>query len=201
MLNQAQAELEVKLTYMESIIPNNHRLAPLFIRNSLHSIIPENTEHIFVLGIGSNSINGDSLGPFVGTLLNNIFPKHLTVIASLQFPLDASNLEQELTRTSLPNNSFIIVIDSVLGTRSKLNSIVVRKGSLQPGIGLGNQLPSIGDCSVMGVVLENNPSLTSSLFYTNLHLIYTMASNISKGISLAIRQYFDYPSDYPILFK
>jgi putative sporulation protein YyaC len=194
-----KAELEIKVSSMENIIPYNHRLAPIFIRDSLHSLIPENTEHIFVVGIGSNAINGDSLGPFVGTLLNNIFPNHLSVLGSLQFPLDASNIEEELARISVPNNSFIIAIDSVLGSKSKVNSIMVREGSLHPGIGLGNHLPSIGDCSIMGVVLENNPSLTSSLFVTNLHLIYTMASSIAKGISLAIRQYFDYPSDYPIL--
>ncbi|RBW68330.1 spore protease YyaC [Bacillus taeanensis] len=186
----------------EEIIPYNHKLAPLFIRNTLHALIPEGTEHIYVVGIGSNLINGDSLGPFVGTLLRDLYPDHLTVRGNLQSPLDATTLVPEISRMILPKNSFVIAIDSVLGTAKTLNSIVVREGALLPGAGLNQHLPPIGDCSIMGVVLENNPAIEKGeLFYTNLHLIYTMAANIAKGISLAVRQYFNYPSNQPILLS
>jgi hypothetical protein len=53
----------------------------------------------------------------------------------------------------------------------------------------------------MGVVLGNTPEKVSSLLYTNLHFIYTMALNIAKGISLFIRKYFQYPSDHPLLLS
>ncbi|OAS88610.1 hypothetical protein A6K24_16160 [Metabacillus litoralis] len=184
---------------LEGIIPYSHKLAPLFIRNTLYNLIPEGTEHIYVVGIGSNLINGDSLGPFVGTLLQDMYPNHLTVLGNLKSPLDATTIVPRFSGIALPNNSFVVAIDSVLGSEGIVNTIVVREGSLRPGSGLGHNLPSIGDCSVMGVVLENDPAVESSLFYTNLHLIYTMATNIAKGISLAIRQYFKYPSDHPIL--
>lgn len=72
----------------EKSISYNDKLAPLFIRNILYSLIPEGTERIYVLGIGSNMISGDSLGPLVGTLLSNLYPKHLTVFGNLQHPLD-----------------------------------------------------------------------------------------------------------------
>ncbi len=183
----------------EKMIPYNHKLAPLLIRNTLYSLIPENTEHIYVAGIGSNQINGDSLGPFVGTMLYDLYPEHLTVLGNLESPLDATTLTPVLSRMSIPENSFVIAIDSVLGSERSLNSIVIREGSLQPGLGLGQHLPSIGNCSVMGVVLENDPSLHHSLLSTSLHLIYTMAINIAKGISLAVRQYYKYPSTHPIL--
>ncbi|KKI90603.1 sporulation protein [Bacillus sp. SA1-12] len=184
---------------LEGIIPYNHKLAPLFIRNTLYSLIPEGTEHIYVIGIGSNLINGDSLGPFVGTLLHDLYPKHLSILGNLQSPLDATNLVPKVSQFNLPENSFVIAIDSVLGSEGIVNSIVIRDGSMQPGKGLGHNLPSIGDCSIMGVVLENNPGLETSLFYTSLHLIYKMATNIAKGISLAIRQFFHYPSNHPLL--
>jgi putative sporulation protein YyaC len=191
-----------RLPKFEKIIPYNHRLAPLFIRDTLYSLIPEGIQHIYVVGIGSNMINGDSLGPFVGTLLNNLFPNHLTVLGNLQFPLDATTLVPEFSSIDLPKNSFVIAIDSVLGSESIVNSIVVQEGSLQPGKGLAQNLPSIGDCSIMGVVLKNDLAIESSLLYTNLHLVYTMATTIAKGLSLAVRQYFNYPSDHPIyLFK
>jgi putative sporulation protein YyaC len=190
--------LDVKCALFERMIPYNHKLAPLFIRDSLHSIIPEGTEHIFVMAIGSNVINGDSLGPFVGTFLQNLYPKHLTVLGNLQSPLDAQTLVPQISLISLPKNSFVIAIDSVLGSKRFVNSIVVRDSSLLPGSGLGKNLPPIGDCSIMGVVMENDPALECSLLSTNLHLIYTMATNIAKGVSLAVRQYYKYPSHHPI---
>ncbi|MDT8859683.1 spore protease YyaC [Alkalihalobacillus sp. MEB130] len=194
-----QQALQRVITPSKMIIPYDHKLAPLFIRNKLFSLIPEGTEHIYVAGIGSSLINGDSLGPFVGTLLHDMYSKHLTVLGSLQSPLDATTIEPVLSQLNVPENSFVIAIDSVLGPKRNVNSIVIREGSILPGEGLGQVLPPIGDCSIMGVVLEDNPALESSLFYTNLHLIYTMASTIARGISLTTRQYFHYPSDHPIL--
>lgn len=182
----------------QGIIPYNHALAPLLIRNELFSHIPKDTQHIYVIGIGSNQINGDSLGPFVGTLLQHKFPNHLTVLGNLQYPLDATNLASEYAQLSLPPKSFVIAIDSVLGSKNIVQSILIKEGSMRPGEALGQQLPSIGDCSIMGVVLENNPHDQSHLFHTNLHLIYTMTTNIAKGISLAVRQFFNYPCTYPI---
>lgn len=185
-------------TSIGEIIPYHHKLAPLFIRNSLYSLIPEGTEHIYVIGIGSNLISGDSLGPFVGTLLQGLYPEHLTVIGNLRSPLDATTITAELDSMKPSPNSFVITIDSVLGREDLLNTIVVQNRPLSPGQGLGHDFPAIGDCSVMGVVVKKGTSIDSSLLYMNLHLIYTMAVSIAKGISLTIRQYFHYPSTHPI---
>lgn len=181
------------------VIPYNDRLAPLYIRQALYSLIPDGTEHIYVIGIGSSRINGDSLGPFVGSLLKNNFPDHLTVLGNLQAPLDATTLVPELGQLSFRKNSFVLAIDSVLGSEEYVNSIVVKDGPMVPGVGLGNILPPIGNCSITGVVLENDPALKNSLLCTDLNLVYTMATSIAKGISLTVRQYFKYPSYQPIL--
>jgi putative sporulation protein YyaC len=181
------------------IIPYNDRLAPLYIRQALYSLIPDGTEHIYVIGIGSSRINGDSLGPFVGSLLKNNFSDHLTVLGNLQAPLDATTLVPELGQLSFRKNSFVIAIDSVLGSDDYVNSIVVKDGPVVPGVGLGNILPPIGDCSITGVVLENDPALKNSLLCTDLNLVYTMATSIAKGISLTVRQYYKYPSSQPLL--
>ncbi|WP_248278446.1 spore protease YyaC [Bacillus sp. DNRA2] len=184
---------------VSSFIPYNHRLSPLLIRDALYSLIPEGTEHIYVAGIGSNRISGDSLGPFVGTLLDDLFPNHLTVFGNLKLPLDCISIESEISKLSLPGHSFVVAIDSVLGNDNTINSIVVQNGHIKPGKGLGSDLPPIGDCSVMGVVVKNDCDLETELLFSDLHLIYTMANNIAKGISLAVRQYFHYPSTHPIL--
>ncbi|MGG1691363.1 spore protease YyaC [Heyndrickxia ginsengihumi] len=183
----------------EKSISYNDKLAPLFIRNILYSLIPEGTERIYVLGIGSNMISGDSLGPLVGTLLSNLYPKHLTVFGNLQHPLDGVNFIQDFSQISVLKNSFVIAIDSVLGPEDYVNTIVIREGALHPGEALGKKLNPVGDCSMMGVVLKQDHDTANSLLYTNLHLIYTMAMSIAKGISLSVRQYFHYPANHPIL--
>lgn len=96
-------------------------------------------------------------------------------------------------------NCFVIAVDSVVGTVDLINTIVVREGSLLPGVGLGNSLPPIGDCSIMGVTVDKDRPIETSLTYSNLHIIYKMATNIAKGISLAVRLYFKYPSSHPVL--
>jgi putative sporulation protein YyaC len=181
------------------VIPYNDRLAPLYIRQALYARIPDGTEHIYVIGIGSSRINGDSLGPFVGSLLKNNFPNHLTVLGNLQAPLDATTLIPELGQFAFQKNSFILAVDSVLGSEEFVNSIVVKDGPIVPGVGVGNILPPIGNCGITGVVLENDPALKNSLLCTDLNLVYTMATSIAKGISLTVRQYFQYPSYQPIL--
>jgi putative sporulation protein YyaC len=186
-------------TRQNIVIPYNDRLAPLYIRQALYSLIPEETEYLYVIGIGSSRINGDSLGPFVGSLLKNNFPDRLTVLGNLQAPLDATTLIPALGQLSFRKNSFIIAIDSVLGNEEFVNSIVVRDGPIVPGIGLGNILPPIGNCSITGVVVENEPALKNSLLCTDLNLVYTMATSIANGISLTVRQYFKYPSYQPFL--
>lgn len=182
-----------------TVIPYNDRLAPLHIRQSLYSLIPDGTEHIYVIGIGSSRINGDSVGPFVGTMLRNCFPERLTVLGNLQAPLDAETLIPALTPFIFRKNSFVLAVDSVFGTEEMVNSIVVKSGPIIPGSGIGNILPPIGDSSIQGVILENNPALKNSLLCTDLHLVYTMALAIAKGISLTVRQYFKYPSDHSLL--
>ncbi|WP_251032934.1 DUF1256 domain-containing protein [Bacillus sp. ISL-7] len=144
------ASIDVRHALSERIIPFNDRLAPLFIRDRLHSLIPEGTEHIYVIGIGSNVISGDSLGPFVGTLLHNLYPKHLSVIGNLESPLDAQTLIPQVSQT-LPQNSFVIAIDSVLGSERIVNTIVVRDGSLLPGAGLGKKLPPMEIAALWGL--------------------------------------------------
>jgi putative sporulation protein YyaC len=180
---------------LSCLIPNHHHLGPLMLRNALLSLIPEGTKRFVALCIGSNRISGDSLGPFVGTLLDQVYPEHLTVMGSLCSPLDAQSIANILPGTTFPKDAFVIAIDSVLGKRENLHSIVVRQGPLVLGRGLGNKLPSIGDCSVMGVVVEQGKMAEYELVYADLHLVYSMAVKVAWAIALTVRQYFHYPAD------
>ncbi|MCM3584304.1 spore protease YyaC [Mesobacillus maritimus] len=173
--------------------------APMLIRNHLFTIIPKETKYIYVMAIGSNSIIGDSIGPFVGTLLTGQYPKHLTVIGTLASPLDATTLETRIEEVHFPNNSFVIAVDSAIGPPSYVQSIVITKQPLQPGKALHHELPTVGHCGILAVMLENQKNIASKLIYSDLNVAYSMARTIALGISLAVRQFYQYPAEQPIL--
>ncbi|OQP07800.1 spore protease YyaC [Geobacillus sp. 46C-IIa] len=178
-------------------IPYSDPLAPLLIRNELFSLLPAHTRHLTVVCIGSNRINGDSLGPFVGTLLENVYPDHLTVIGTLQEPVDATNLRFVHERLN-ERGSYVLAIDSIVGPRPFVHTIAIRPGALAPGTALGKSLPRIGDVSIMGVMMEETADM-STLPYTNLHIVYQMAKVIALGLSLTVRQRYGYESSAPLL--
>ncbi|GLH63454.1 spore protease YyaC [Parageobacillus sp. G301] len=175
-------------------------LAPLLIRNYLFSSIPEYVDHLVVLCIGSNRINGDSLGPFVGTLLSGLYPKHMTIIGNLKRPVDATNIKEIVKQFPASPSTYTLAIDSVVGISDYIHTIVVRNGALTPGSALDKNLPSVGDISIMGVMMEDCENI-ATLSYTNLHIVYQMAKAIALGISLTVRQRFGYESTSSILIN
>ncbi|WP_031404791.1 spore protease YyaC [Geobacillus vulcani] len=179
-------------------IPYSDPLAPLLIRNELFSLLPAHIGHLTVVCIGSNRINGDSLGPFVGTLLENAYPDHLTVIGTLKRPVDATNIERVHQQLLKNPNSYVLAVDSIVGPRPFVHTIAIRPGALAPGTGLGHSLPSIGDLSIMGVMMEDTADITA-LPYTNLHVVYQMAKAIALGLSLTVRQRYGYAPSAPLL--
>ncbi|GGJ80245.1 putative sporulation protein YyaC [Anoxybacillus voinovskiensis] len=179
-------------------ISYDNPLAPLLIRNHLFSFLPTTTEQIVLLCIGSNRINGDSLGPFVGTLLTGLYPNHLTVIGTLKEPLDATNLGATIHQLTISPSTCVVAIDSVVGMQPYVHSIAIRSGPLKAGSALNKRFPAVGDVSIMGVMLEEKKEL-HELPYTNLHVVYQMARAIATGISLTVRQRFSYHTTSPVL--
>ncbi|ADI27514.1 spore protease YyaC [Geobacillus sp. G4] len=182
---------------MKSILYSDP-LAPLLIRNELFSLLPAHISRLTVVCIGSNRINGDSLGPFVGTLLENAYPDHLTVIGTLRQPVDATNIRRVSEQLQNEHGAYVVAIDSIVGPQPFVHTIAIRPGALSPGTALGKSLPSIGDISMMGVVMEDTADM-SALPYTNLHIVYQMAKVIALGLSLTIRQRYGYESSTPLL--
>ncbi|MGP3560750.1 spore protease YyaC [Geobacillus sp. BK01] len=172
-------------------------LAPLLIRNELFSLLPAHVPRLTVVCIGSNRINGDSLGPFVGTLLENAYPDHLTVIGTLRQPVDATNIRRVSEQLQNEHKAYVVAIDSIVGPRPFVHTIAIRPGALSPGTALGKSLPRIGDMSIMGVMMEDSTDV-SALSYTNLHIVYQMAKVIAIGLTLTVRQRYGYSSSAPL---
>lgn len=137
------------------------------------------------LCIGTDRATGDSLGPLVGTQLKQMIPRAL-VYGSLENPIHAVNLEQEILRIQeIHHQPFIVAVDACLGSNKNIGYIQLKPGGLKPGAALQKDLPSVGDYHITGTVNVGGFCETMVLQSTRLHLVYSMAYAIANIITAA----------------
>ena len=100
--------------------------------------------------IGTPAIFGDCLGPVIGTILSEYLPGQ--VYGTLDAPIHALNFNRSCREIKKQHQRpFIIAIDAALGNISQSGYILLKKGPLRPGKGVGKKLPPIGDLQITGV--------------------------------------------------
>lgn len=155
--------------------------------NTLSAMIKDTSKQIVFLCIGSDRSTGDSLGPLVGTMLNN---KNfsLPVYGTLQAPVHALNIKKVLKEIhETYEDPFIIGIDACLGDESKIGTIFIKEGAFIPGKALKKDLPSVGNCHLKAIVNYLDPwSPMQSLSSTRLYTVIKIADIISKIIIRAL---------------
>ena len=137
--------------------------------------------------IGTDRSTGDSLGPFVGTMLTEAGVPN--VYGTIDHPVHALNLAETLERIEEAHpDACIVGIDACLGKVKPVGSMELRDGALEPGIGLDKVLPSVGDYNIIGVV-NNVGGFTVGGFMeylvsqnTRLSLVIQMAKSITDFI-------------------
>ena len=136
-----------------------------------------------VLCVGSDRATGDSLGPLVGSILSwgGFGGK---VLGTLDQPVHAANLEGILANLNT-EEGIVLGVDACLGTKAEVGSIIVRQGSLKPGLGVNKNLPPVGDLHIAGVVNVGGFMEHMVLQNTRLNLVVKMAQTISAGIFYA----------------
>lgn len=150
-------------------------------RNELRRVIPRSLDisNVVFVCIGTDRSTGDSLGPFVGTLLTKI--GYTNVIGTLDEPCHAENYLR-LTE-HIPMDTKLIAIDAMLGSQHSIGMIKARKGPLKPGEGVGKVLPPIGDYSIVGTVNVGGFMEFFVLQNTRLSLVISMAEQIVDAIA------------------
>lgn len=118
------------------------------LRNGISEHIKHDLEDLFFVCIGSDRSTGDSYGPFVGMFLEHIGFRN--VIGTIDYPVHATNLEYRLQE--IPKSKKVIAIDASLSKKGNIGSITLYKGGLKPGLGVGKDLPAVGDYSITGCV-------------------------------------------------
>lgn len=144
---------------------------------------------LIFLCIGSDRVTGDSLGPLVGQQLaaNRSFPKKAVVYGTLHQTVHAGNLEKTLTDIyNHYNNPYIIAIDASLGVEEHIGFVTLGDGSLQPGVGVGRNLPETGNIHITGIVNHATDNNQLTLQTTRLFTVMKLASFISDGILTAL---------------
>jgi len=136
--------------------------------------------------IGTDRCIGDCLGPMVGTLLmNNGYPYPL--YGTIDHPVHAVNLPDTIYKVRFEHpSSTIIAIDACLGNTSSIGDIILRKGPIFPGKGVGKKLPSVGDLSLVGIVNHSQSNDFLAIHNIRLSFIINMAEVISKAILMSL---------------
>lgn len=154
------------------------------LANEILELLPSYTARpIVFVCIGTDRSTGDSLGPLIGTLLEekNISPFH--VYGTLDDPIHAVNMEEKLSQIKKKHfNPFIIGIDACLGRLKSVGSIQVGDGPVKPGAGVNKELPEVGNIHITGIVNVSGFMEFFVLQNTRLNLVLKMAKTIANGI-------------------
>lgn len=140
------------------------------------------TARPLVLCVGTDRCIGDALAPLIGTILqrsNVDFP----VYGTLEYPIHALNIHNNLgeIKTKHPR-ALIIAVDASLGRKDEIGNIIVRRGFLSPGKGVGKNLPAIGDITIVGIVEAFKPNVALVIHNIRLHFVMSMAEVIASII-------------------
>lgn len=176
----------------ESRIFFDEQKASQKIAIELVSLLPArviNRPVVFVC-IGTDRSTGDSLGPLIGTLLEEkeVAPFH--VYGTLEDPIHAVNLDEKMKEIKAKHlNPIIIGIDACLGRLKSVGAIQVGEGPVKPGAGVKKELPDVGELHITGIVNVSGFMEFFVLQNTRLNLVLKMAKVIANGIHEASSTY------------
>lgn len=132
--------------------------------------------------IGTDRATGDCLGPLTGYKLSDMKYTNVHVLGTLDNPVHAKNLDEQLQELKSYNDPFIIAIDASLGKFERIGFINIKEGPLSPGSGVNKALPKVGDMHITGIVNMSGFMEIMVLQNTRLSLVMNMSNIIAKGI-------------------
>ncbi|WP_112182587.1 MULTISPECIES: spore protease YyaC [Paraliobacillus] len=185
---------EVSFDKSEKRYPYDDRFVYRSLSQSIYQWLPSEAYEFIIICIGTDRSTGDSLGPLTGTLLNKWKHSHFTVYGTLEDPVHAVNLKEQLHKIkSKHKNPYIIAIDACLGRKDSVGMITTGIGSIRPGAALQKDLPPVGNIYLTGIVNINGYMDYMVLQSTRLHLVMNMAETIAKSLH-HLHHYLSYPT-------
>lgn len=167
----------------------NNKITKNGIFSALEKLYPVHCPPVIVC-IGTDGVAGDSLGPFIGTILKER-KVNAYVYGNLNKPITAYEVPYlNSFLNEVHSDSKIIVIDSAVGDAEETGLIKITDSGIKPGLGAKKNLPLVGDISIIGIVAPKSKNATEQLKSTRLRLIYEMANVIADGIEEFIAYYW-----------
>lgn len=153
-----------------------------YFEECFNRLYNESHKDVVFVCIGTDRATGDCLGPLIGYKLIDMSYSNVHVLGTLDYPVHAKNLEEQLSALKKYNNPFVIAIDASLGKFERIGFINIKEGPLSPGSGVNKALPQVGDMHITGIVNMSGFMEIMVLQNTRLSLVMNMANVISKGI-------------------
>ena len=188
----------------EEYIDINNGVALMSLSEAILSRLSniERDKDIIVLCIGTDRSTGDSLGPLVGYKLKNMSYSRVHVLGSLEKPIHAKNLAENLEKIKTEyKNPYVIAVDASLGKATHVGLVTVGNGPIKPGAGLDKKLPETGDMHVTGIVNFGGMMEFMILQNTRLATVMKMADIISSALRYALWNYIEAKNISPSIKK
>ena len=160
---------------------------PMAVEQLASQLKPKLANPVF-LCIGTDKVFADSLGPKVGTLLNNAMQTPLFVYGMHGQNITAQNLDyaHRFVKQLHPNNQ-IVVVDAAVGENSQLGHVQISNGGIFPGAATNKNLPRVGDLSIIGIVAEKGMADFYTTSQQKNQLVAQVAQCIAGAILLALQ--------------
>lgn len=153
---------------------------------SLAREIKEKVVNPIFLCLGTEKVFSDSLGPRVGSLLNEQMEKPCFIYGLCNQNITAENLVycHNFIRKMHPNSQ-IIVVDAAVGASEQIGKIQISDGGIVPGAATNKNLPTIGDISIVGIVADKGMADFYTLNSSKEKLVNSVAKFIANSIMRA----------------
>ena len=141
------------------------------------------SSHVVYMCIGTEKVFSDSLGPRVGTMLDENMRTPAFVYGLCDQNITAENLLYSYNFIkALHPTSKIVVIDAAVGTPEQIGKIQLCDSGILPGAATNKNLPSVGDVGIVGIVADKG----MEDFYTLNSYKDRLVNQIAKFIADAI---------------
>ncbi len=175
--------MQIKKYFGDTLGCMGHFENPFSVKRLSRYLSLNVTGNPLILCIGTDKCIGDALAPLTGTILQESdagFP----VYGTLEHPVHALNISSSLKKIKTKHpQAFIIAVDASLGRENKIGNIIIRKGPLKPGKGVGKKLPAVGDITIVGIVEAFRSDISLVIHNIRLHFVMSMAEAIASIIT------------------
>lgn len=174
-----QDPMKILYTDTESVERLSDRLIHYFTESALE-------RDILVVCIGTDRSTGDSLGPLVGSRLQQLGHPANHLYGTLDEPVHAMNLIEVMQRIHRQYaDPFIVAVDACLGQTTSVGHIQLGVGPVKPGAGVNKDLPPVGDIHLTGIVNVGGFMEYFVLQNTRLSIVFNMAEVIADALHQA----------------